>query len=76
MKFDQENLKKLRGIIVFTIVVWVALWNYPKVFQGIAFALDIISPFLLGGAFAFVLNVPMRSLERRLFHNEFLRLEI
>ncbi len=72
MKFDQENLKKLRGIIVFTIVVWVALWNYPKVFQGIAFALDIISPFLLGGAFAFVLNVPMRSLERRLFHNRYL----
>ncbi len=35
--------------------------------MAVGWLLGILAPFLLGGAMAFVLNVPMRAIERRLF---------
>ena len=32
---------------------------------------DVLYPFLLGAAIAFILNVPMRVLEKRIFHNRY-----
>lgn len=33
--------------------------------------LDVLYPFLLGAAIAFILNVPMRVLEKWIFHNHY-----
>jgi len=38
-----------------------------EVFRSIAFLFGIISPFLVGGAMAFVLNIPMRGFEEKVF---------
>lgn len=67
MNLDKENLKKIRGLIVFTILALVVLWNYQKVFQGIAFLWDVISPFALGGAIAFIVKIPMNFFEEKIF---------
>lgn len=67
MNLSKENIKKIRSLIVFTIVVLIALWNYMLVFRALRFLLDIIFPFLLGGAVAFILNVPMHFLEKKIF---------
>ena len=67
MELNRDNLRKIRGLIVFTIVILVALWKYAVVFEVIGFLLHIVFPFLLGGAIAFVLNVPMNFLQRNLF---------
>ncbi len=72
MKLDKENMKKIKELIVFTIIILIALWNYLLIFQGIRFVFGIIFPFLLGGAIAFVLNVPMKFLEEKIFHNRYL----
>lgn len=67
MNLDKENIKKIRGLILFTIFVLVVLWNYELVFEGVKLLWRVISPFVLGGAIAFVLNIPMSFFERKIF---------
>ena len=67
MNLDNETIKKIRGLILFTAVVLVAAWNYESVFQLIKFLGSVIFPFALGGAIAFVINVPMHYLEEKIF---------
>ena len=69
MDLNKENMKKIRSLILFTVLVFVALWNYKVIYRGIQFLGHVIFPFALGGAIAFVLNVPMRFLEEKLFQN-------
>lgn len=73
MKLDKENMRKIKELIVFTIIILIALWNYNILFEWIGFAFGIIFPFLLGGGIAFVLGVPMKFLEKRIFGNRRLK---
>ena len=67
MQLDKENIRKLRGLIVFTLVILVGLLRFDVVLGGARFILHILSPCLLGGAIAFVLSVPMNRIDKRLF---------
>lgn len=67
MELNKSNLKKIRGIIVFTAIVIACFWKYDVVFAILKFAFGILFPFILGGAIAFILNVPMNFIERHLF---------
>ena len=60
----------MRELIVFTIILLIALWNYKLLFEWIGFAFGIVTPFLIGGGIAFVLNVPMSFFEETLFGNK------
>lgn len=70
MNFNKENIHHIKELIVFTLVLLIALWNYAIVLEALGFLWNIVFPFLMGGAIAFVLNVPMSFLERNLFGNE------
>lgn len=63
MEFKKETLKQIRGLILFTAVVIVCLWKFDMVIAVLRFVLNVVYPFLLGGAIAFVLNVPMNFVE-------------
>ena len=67
MELNKSNLKKIRLIIVFTAIVIACFWKYDVVFAILKFAFGILFPFILGGAIAFILNVPMNFIERHLF---------
>lgn len=67
MNLDKENLRKVRGLILFTIVVLITLWQYKAVLNLVVMCMHIIFPFILGGAIAFILNVPMNFIEKKLF---------
>lgn len=67
MEFNQENVKKIKELILFTAIVVVCLWKCDIIFQIVVSVLNILFPFLLGGAIAFVLNVPMNFVEKHLF---------
>lgn len=54
------------SLIVFTILVLVGIQRIDLVVKGLDFIWGIIFPFVLGGAIAFVLNVPMHYLETNL----------
>ncbi len=68
MFLQRETLKKIRGLIVFTIFVLVLLWNYKVLFAGIGFLWKVLMPFVIGLGIAFVLNLPTRFFERKLFY--------
>ena len=70
MELDNNTVKKIRELIVFTAILIVCLWKYEAVLDIIGFVLHVIFPFILGGAIAFVLNVPMNFFERHLFPQE------
>ncbi len=67
MDLGRKNLKKIRGLILFTGVVILALIKFDVICQAFLFLLSIARPFILGGVIAFVLNLPMRFYEKRLF---------
>ena len=67
MDFNKENLKKIRGLILFTVLVLVVLWNYKLVFRGAVFVWNVILPFVLGGVIAFIINIPMGFIEEKIF---------
>lgn len=70
---DKETMRKIKELIVFTIVILIAFWNYTLIFGALKFLVNIIFPFLMGGAIAFVLNVPMSFLERNIFKQDKLK---
>ena len=54
-------------LIVFTIGVLVCFQNLDVVGNCFRYAFGMISPFILGGCLAFMLNIPMNFFERKLF---------
>lgn len=66
MELNKDNMKRIRQLILFTVVVMVLGINYQKVFVFLGDCIGLISPFILGGAIAFILNVPMRGLEKHM----------
>lgn len=67
MDSEKVLIRELRKLIVFSAVVFLCLWKYEVVFAFLSGVLRVILPFLLGGAIAFMLNVPMSYLEKCLF---------
>ena len=59
--------KKIRELIVFTAFLVVALWKFNVVLDVLKAIWGIVFPFVLGGAIAFVTNVPMSFLEKKIF---------
>ncbi len=67
MELNKSNIKKILGIITFTVLLYVGIQRLDVVWSFLAAAFNLAFPFLLGAAIAFVLNVLMRALEQRLF---------
>ena len=63
------SVKKIRELIVFTAFLVVALWKFDVVFNVLKAIWGILFPFVLGGALAFMINVPMSFLEKKIFEN-------
>lgn len=66
MELNQDVIKKIRGLILFTVVVVVAGFNYRRLLGAAAMLFHVAWPFIMGGAIAFILNVPMRNIEHLL----------
>ena len=69
MDLSKMSIKKIRELIVFTALLVVALWKFDVVLSLLKTIWDIIFPFVLGGAIAFLTNVPMSFLEKKIFEN-------
>lgn len=64
---DKDTIHKIERLIAFTLFIMVGLWRFDVVLHAAGFLLHILSPFLLGGAIAFILSVPMARIQKRLF---------
>ena len=67
MDFNKGNIKGLLLVVCGGVAFYSALQNLGAVAMAVGWLVGILSPFLLGCAIAFVLNVPMRAIERNLF---------
>ena len=65
MDLSKMSIKKIRELIVFTALLVVALWKFDVVLGVLKTIWDIIFPFVLGGAIAFLTNVPMSFWKRK-----------
>lgn len=60
-------MKKLMLLITFTVLLLVGVQHLDAVLNTLRVLWGILFPLVLGGGVAFVLNVPMRFLERKFF---------
>ena len=67
MDLSKISMKKIRELIIFTVLLVVALWKFEVVIDVLKTIWGIIFPFVFGGAIAFVINVPMSFLEKKIF---------
>lgn len=72
MELNKDNIKKIMGIICFAAVVVLAVIKIDVLCTWAWNVVGILYPFLLGGAIAFVINLPMRFYERHLFENQWI----
>lgn len=67
MNLNRDTIKKLLGLIAFAILLYVGLQNTKMVSAALRYVVGLIAPFLIGGCIAFILNVPMRFFETKVF---------
>lgn len=66
MEIKIKNKRTLLLVITFAILLYWGVEHLEAIFGVLGKLLGIVFPFLLGGAIAFVLNVPMKNIERLL----------
>ncbi|MGN0965197.1 MAG: AI-2E family transporter [Dysosmobacter sp.] len=67
MEWNKQTVKSLLLVVCGGVAFYCALQHLGTVLGAVGWLLGILSPFLLGCAIAFVLNVPMRAIERHLY---------
>lgn len=67
MKYSKEKIRQIRGLMLFAAILILVVIYSESVFQGIGLGISIIKPFILGGVIAFIVNLPMKWIENRLF---------
>lgn len=70
MELNKNNTKRIMQIVAFAIILWFLLQNIAIVGNMISKILDVFSPFLVGAAIAFILNIPMKIFEKKLFKDK------
>ena len=64
IKFDKKTLRRIFFLILGIIVIHWLLHEPHRVKTFFATIKNILTPFIIGGVLAFILNVPMRAFER------------
>lgn len=67
MEYSREKIKQIRNLMFLAAFLVLAVIYSERIFEGVGFMIGILSPFLVGGVIAFVLNIPMRVYEEKLF---------
>ena len=67
MEWNKQTVRSLLLVVCGGVAFYCALQNLPAVASACGWLLGILAPFLLGAAIAFILNVPMRAIERHLY---------
>lgn len=66
MGFSKEKIKQICMLMIFAALLALTVIYSAQILHGIGLALGIASPFLIGAAIAFVLNLPMRTIEEKI----------
>ena len=64
---SEKKVKEIRGLIIFAAVVWLLAINIEQVIRIVLSGIRIFRPFIIGGVIAFLINIPMKFYERKIF---------
>lgn len=67
MNLDKQNSRRIRGLIVFTALVLLGVVHIETVIMLGVSGYKVVFPFILGGCIAFIINIPMKAIEKGLF---------
>lgn len=67
--FDKKKIKQIKELIVFAAVIVLVLLYRKEALHAAGVCIAILKPFIYGGIMAFILNIPMNFIEKRLLHN-------
>ncbi len=67
MEISKQTRKHLMQVLAFGILLYCGVEHFDVVIRAFRFVMGIAMPFLVGGSIAFILNVPMKWIEKRLF---------
>ena len=67
MNLSGSNFKKILITLCTVVLFYEALENINNIISFVNKLIVLVFPFLLGGAMAFIINVPMRKIEKQLF---------
>ncbi len=67
MEISKQTRRRLIEIVAAAILLYCGLEHFDVVIGAFRFVMRILMPFLIGGAIAFILNVPMKQIEKYLF---------
>lgn len=67
MELNKKNVKMLIFVIAMGILIFLGLQNMNLVFGFLGWILSVFTPMLIGLAFAFIFNVPLKFFERKIF---------
>ena len=71
MKLDKATMRKIQWLIVFTVLVIFCFFRFDLVMALLRGLARLLTPFALGAAMAFGINLLLSFLEPRLFGNRF-----
>lgn len=66
MEIQKKEFKKLVTLILVAVISFWVVTNLRTIGEFLGKAFSIISPFIIGGCLAFVLNIPMSFFERKI----------
>lgn len=69
MGFDKVKIKQICLLVLYVAAIVLMLIYSDVLLMGLGMGVKIFMPFLIGGAIAFILNIPMNAIEKKLFKN-------
>lgn len=63
---SDSDIKKIKGLIIFTIITVLIGFNWRTVLGLLRSFTGMLTPFILGGGIAFLLNIPMKNIEKHI----------
>ena len=66
MESEKKDLRNLLKVIIIAIVIYWGINNFGIIGTVFGKIIEIVFPFILGGALAFILNIPMTFFENKL----------
>lgn len=64
---NKDTIKAIRGLMIFAAILVLVVANIDKTVGILAMIIGILTPFLVGSALAFIINMPMKFVERKVF---------
>ena len=67
MNLNKKNTKQLMFLIAFAALMSWIVFNYKIFIDLVGYLITLLMPLIIGIVIAFIINVPMKKLEKKIF---------